>query len=472
MVFSSPLFLFFFLPVTLFMVFAVRKEWRNIVLLVLSLLFYAWGEAELVFLMLASISFNYLFGIAIEDSKHSKFYLILAIIFNLGLLVLFKYLGFIFESLNSLLEFIGVSGPFNNNLNIRLPIGISFFTFQGLSYIIDVYRKDNPAQRSPINLALYISLFPQLIAGPIVRYGDIVKELAHRVITREGFSSGVYRFIYGLGKKVLIANTMAKVADDIFAQSPAGLGADIAWLGIIAYSLQIFFDFSGYSDMAIGLGRRFGFNFVENFNFPYVSKSIQEFWRRWHISLSSWFRDYLYIPLGGSRKGNARTYINLAIVFFATGLWHGASWSFVVWGFFHGFFIILERAFLSKLLSKVKYVIPNLYVLMVVVTGWVFFRADTLSLALDYIGSMYSFSEGYHSVYLHYYLTNEFIIALLFGLVISATYFDTFTIKLFNNPKVESVMYSFKLLASFAVLILCFIYLASGTYNPFIYFRF
>ena len=338
MVFSSVLFLFGFLPIVLFVYFLSHPRYRNLVLLLASLFFYAWGEPKNVLLMLASIAVNYSLGLLIESkSKGRKLFLILSLVFNLGMLFYFKYLNFAADI------WAGITGHSLGIKDIALPIGISFFTFQIMSYVIDVYRENVPAQKSIIDLALYISLFPQLIAGPIVRYVDVEAQIKHRECSWAKAYDGATRFMIGFAKKVLIADQLAVLVDLVFDRAGVGYHSIAGhWIGAVAYALQIYYDFSGYSDMAIGLGKLFGFDFLENFNYPYISRSIQEFWRRWHISLSTWFRDYLYIPLGGSRKGTVRTYINLIIVFLATGIWHGASFNFVVWGLYYAVFLVLE----------------------------------------------------------------------------------------------------------------------------------
>lgn len=346
MVFSSVTFLFVFLPVVLAVYYILPGRLRNTFLLLASLLFYYWGEPRFVFVMLASIVWNYLCGLMcgyLPERMRGlrKLALILAVAVNLGLLVYFKYADFIIGTIN------GVFSRSIPLLGVTLPIGISFFTFQGLSYVIDVYRQTVRPQRDPLKLGMYISLFPQLIAGPIVRYADIEREIDHRSVDREKFYAGVSRFVIGLSKKVLIANTLALRADQIFGQPCQSLTAGVAWLGALLYSLQIYFDFSGYSDMAIGLGKMLGFTFLENFDLPYMSRSVTEFWRRWHISLSSWFRDYVYIPLGGNRRGNV--YLHLLTVFILTGLWHGAAWNFVLWGLWHGLFLIVERVLRGRI---------------------------------------------------------------------------------------------------------------------------
>ncbi len=354
MVFSSITFLFFFLPVFLMGYLGVGKKGRNLFLLLASLFFYLWGEQLFVLVMLASIVMNYFFGllldrVGIQGSRAGKFLLAAALVANLGMLVFFKYANFAVDNLNLLLSWLNM--PLMHLHKVHLPIGISFFTFQAMSYLIDLYRQEYKAQKNPLYLGLYISLFPQLIAGPIVRYSDIAEHIKKRTVSLHDFACGAERFVFGLGKKILIANPMGLMADHIFAMQAELLSTGTAWLGITCYTLQIYFDFSGYSDMAIGLGRMFGFHFLENFNYPYISRSIREFWRRWHISLSTWFRDYLYIPLGGNRHGNNRTSLNLLIVFLLCGLWHGASWNFILWGLMYGFFLVAERGIWGRIVT-------------------------------------------------------------------------------------------------------------------------
>ncbi len=349
MLFSSPVFLFGFLPLLLVFYFLCPKSLRNVLLLLASLWFYAWGEPSLVVLMLISTAMNYGLGCWVDVTRErpaSKWILAFAVALNLSFLVYYKYAGFLIDSLNSLLAFVGT--PSLGRPEVTLPIGISFYTFQAMSYVIDVYRGQAQAERNPINVALYIALFPQLIAGPIVRYTDVAAQIKVRSIDRDSFAYGIQRFIVGLGKKMLIANSAASVADAAFEIPDNQLSLAVAWLGILCYTVQIYFDFSGYSDMAIGLGRMFGFKFLENFNYPYIAKSVTDFWRRWHISLSTWYRDYLYIPLGGNRCAPWRVSLNLMIVFVLCGLWHGASWNFAIWGIYHGSFLMLERGRLGR----------------------------------------------------------------------------------------------------------------------------
>ena len=469
MVFSSLTFLFLFLPAVLLLNVLTPARFRNTTLLLASLLFYAWGETVFVLLMLASIGVNYLTGLALRRARRPpvrRGILLLALTANLGLLAWFKYAGFLAENASGLGNLLGIGAL--EISPVHLPIGISFFTFQALSYVIDVYRGKTEAQRNPVKLALFISLFPQLIAGPIVRYREIAAQIERRILDAEGFGEGVRRFTIGLGKKVLIANTLAAPADRIFALPPHELSASVAWFGAACYTLQIYFDFSGYSDMAIGLGRMFGFRIPENFNYPYVATSITEFWRRWHISLSSWFRDYLYIPLGGSRRGVGRTYRNLIVVFLLCGLWHGASWSFVVWGLFHGGFLILERLGLGRALRSASAPLAHGYCLVAVTVGWIFFRAETLAHAAGYLSAMVGQSAAAGTArYIVDYADGETLVAFLVGLIASTPWLAGASRRLrFDLATAASTA------GVAAVLIVCAVRLANQTYNPFIYFRF
>lgn len=467
---------------TLAAYFICGRRLKNTLLLLFSLLFYAWGEGVFVLIMLCSIAGNYLAGLLIEkhrDRGKAGIVLFFAVVLNLGLLIAFKYANFIVGNINLLVPLLHLDTIHLNP--VHLPIGISFFTFQAMTYVVDVYRKDANSQKNPINIGLYIALFPQLIAGPIVRYHDIAKQIVSRKVNLDIFAKGVERFIYGLGKKVLIANALAVPADKIFSIPADGLTAGLTWLGIICYTLQIYFDFSGYSDMAIGLGHMFGFKFLENFNYPYISKSIREFWRRWHISLSTWFRDYLYIPLGGNRKGELRTYINLVIVFFLCGLWHGASWNFVIWGMMHGMFLVLERIGLNDILKRLWVPFRHLYTLLVVIIAWVFFRAETLPYAMSYLAAMFGSANGdgivYHTAL---YLDNEVKLVLVAGIVFSAPVLDClarFKTNVMNASNgFVSLAEGASALSSLFVLTLILLgsimSLAAGSYNPFIYFRF
>ncbi len=488
MVFSSLFFLYAFLPLTVLLYFAVPLRYRNHILLTASLFFYAWGEMAYVLLMMVSILVNWLVGLAIERDKQNdlpaKRFLVLGVVLNLLPLAFFKYGNFVIDNFYQLTAGLGVN-PIDFP-QIHLPIGISFFTFQAISYIVDIYREEAVVQKKLVNLALYISLFPQLIAGPIVRYHDIARAINHRVTRMQDISDGILRFITGLGKKVLIANNMGAVADIIFALPMENVSTGLAWIGIIAYTLQIYFDFSGYSDMAIGLGRIFGFKFLENFNYPYAARSIQDFWRRWHISLSSWFRDYVYIPLGGSRVGLSRTSFNLVLVFFLCGLWHGASWTFVLWGLYHGLFLVLERSAWGRLLARLPAFLAHTYTLFVVIIGWVLFRAETLDQALAYMGRLFAFeSVDYLDAYLFARLNVQFYIALAAGVILSFPWvrdgFRFLDARLFGSSAQSSSKPSLWLATSkslalgawiFLISAVCAAQLAIGGYNPFLYFRF
>jgi len=471
MVFSSLVLVSIFLPVVLILHTAIgNRKMQNALLLIASLLFYAFGEPVYVFLMLASALLNYGFALLLERGR-SKVVLTLAVIVNIGLLGVFKYTGFLLTNINAAF---GLSLPVPE---IILPIGISFFTFQALSYVIDVYREEVPAQKSYAKLLLYISFFPQLIAGPIVRYVDVAREIDERTISLDKIAFGLRRFIVGLGKKVLIANAMGAAADYVFNHGAANLNVLATWIGAIAYLMQIYYDFSGYSDMAIGLGRMFGFHFKENFNYPYISASIQEFWRRWHISLSSCFRDYVYIPLGGNRKGRGRTVLNRIIVFFLTGLWHGANWTFILWGLFHGFFLLLEE--FVPLIKKLPRFLLRIYTLLAVTVGFVLFRADTIGEAGVYICQMFSgfdFSAGVMSFAVQA-LTPYFICMLLAAILCCGPLAKlTERVRGLETKQTlttgENVLQMASFVLAFLLLGWCMIRLAGGSYNPFIYFRF
>ncbi|OKP85498.1 alginate O-acetyltransferase [Paenibacillus sp. P32E] len=472
MVFSSSIFLFCYLPLVLLCYYLLKIEYRNAFLLLASLFFYAWGEPKFVFVILLSILINYIFGYLIDFfcTKYSialsRIVMIISVIANCGLLFYFKYFDFFISSVNN------ITG-FNYSLHhIILPIGISFFTFQGLSYTIDVYLKRVEVQKNLLKFALFKAFFPQLIAGPIVRYVDVHDQIDNRVSTVDDFAYGIRRFVMGLGKKVIIANTLGQVADNIFSLPYYQNSMATAWVGAICYSLQIYFDFSGYSDMAIGLARMFGFKFKENFDFPYVSKSITEFWRRWHISLSSWFRDYLYIPLGGNRRGNV--YVNLTIVFIVTGLWHGAAWNFVIWGLWHGFFNILERILKRiKLNIVVPAVLRWLYTIIVVIIGWVLFRSPELSYATDYLKIMFGLARSYDVGFsAWYYLDPMVLTVLIIGCIASlplSKYIQENVGKYEEHNGLSLFIQNGYVLV---LLIICIMFLATSTYNPFIYFRF
>ena len=467
MVFSSLIFLWIFLPaVFLLSMILPGIRAKNLWLLFASLLFYAWGEPFYLLLLLFSILMNWAAGLAMDrwDAKR-KLILALSVIGNLSLLGFFKYTNFLLNTLDHLLPFVSLP-----RAQIPLPIGISFFTFQAMSYCIDLYKREYPAQKSLVNLALYISFFPQLIAGPIVKYRDINTQLAERTVTGEGIALGMRRFLYGLGKKVIIANLLAIAVDRIYALDIARIDAPLAWCASVFYTLQIYYDFSGYSDMAIGLGKMFGFDFLENFEHPYLSRSVREFWRRWHISLSSWFRDYLYIPLGGNRKGRIRTYVNLMIVFAVTGLWHGASWNFVFWGLFHGVFLLLERMEAGKILEKKGTgiaVLSWIYTFFVVNIGWIFFRAEDLGLGLRLTGKLFGIGPAEGAVPLGSVMSTQILLAFLCGLI------GMGFLTLLPERIKERFRFSLpEALFLAVVLFYSILLLANQTYNPFIYFRF
>ncbi|MEL6674153.1 MAG: MBOAT family protein [Bacteroidota bacterium] len=469
--FSSLIFLTLFLPVVIGLHLVLPGKARNGFLLLASLFFYAWGEGEFLLLMLGSILANYLFGLLIgrvAEKKRKKRVLALAIVANLGALAFFKYAHLLADTLNPLLFHWGL--PLWVFEPIHLPLGISFFTFQALSYLIDLYRGAFEVQKNPFHLGLYISLFPQLVAGPIVRYQDWYGQLKDRHIPGLELSEGASRFVIGLAKKVLIADQLAPIADKAFSLAPEQLSPGLAWLGILCYSLQIYFDFSGYSDMAIGLGRMLGFQLPENFNYPYISRSIREFWRRWHISLSTWFRDYLYLPLGGNRLGNYRTYFNLATVFVLCGLWHGANWAFLFWGIYHGFWLMLERGIWGKRLERSSTFFRWCYVWLVVMIGWVFFRAENWDLAIHYLAAMTGMGPKQAIPYPMFLLWNTHRgLALLMGLMLSAPLYLRWTKwSTARGPVWKRVEWALGLV----LLVLCLTQLVMSQYHPFIYFRF
>jgi len=483
MVFSSVIFIFLFLPIILTLYFLIGKRFQNLLLLAASLLFYAWSENFFVLVMISSILINYMAGLLIEHFRGcllSKISFYIAVILNLGMLSIYKYSNFIVNNINYLLSLINIH-PIHLD-NVHLPIGISFFTFQTITYVADVYNKKADVQKNPVNIALYIALFPQLIAGPIVRYCDVAAQIVNRSIKQDDFVKGIERFIYGLGKKVLIANPLAVTADQIFSLDINDLSTGTAWIGIVCYTFQIYFDFSGYSDMAIGLGRLFGFRFTENFNYPYASQSVQEFWRRWHISLSDFFRDYLYIPLGGDRCGTARTYFNLITVFFLCGLWHGASWNFVIWGMLHGLFLVIERMGFIRQLKKLWIPLRHIYVIFVIMTGWVFFRAETLPKAFSYLYAMFGGGKDTGAYNPAMYLDTETKIILIISAVCSTIpvlpFFEQILSSVMKNMKektsgvLNSISSVFHTIMLILILLASVISIAAGAYNPFIYFRF
>jgi len=456
MVFSSFTFLFIFLPLVLLTYFLAKKrQYRNIVLLIFSLIFYAWGEPVYVLLMLLSIIVNYLIALKIERNKKGKNkWMIIDVIFNLGIIGFFKYGNFIIQNINSI---------FHSNIgdmNLALPIGISFYTFQVLSYVIDVYRKTVPAQKS---------IFPQLIAGPIVRYETVAEEIENR---KENFTEvveGLKRFFIGLGKKVLIANQMALIADTIYGGDLATTGTVTLWLAAISYTLQIYFDFSGYSDMAICLGRIFGFHFLENFNYPYVAKSITDFWRRWHISLSTWFRDYVYIPLGGNRVSKFKWLRNILVVWLLTGLWHGASWNFILWGVYYGIILMIEKVFLGRIIEKLPKVLQHIYALFFIIIGWVIFRVEDFSQMGIVLQKMFTWQASgiIDNIVLNFDIFSS-LPYILIGIIGSMP----LLVKVGEKTKQTNSYLIVSNLWSFGIFMLSICFLLVATYNPFIYFRF
>lgn len=466
MVFSSTIFLCVYLPLVLLGYYICPKKGKNLFLLIVSLIFYAWGEPKYVFLMIFSILVNYVFGLLMdkhrENKKRLKLMLVISVIIDLGLLSVFKYTDFIITNINS------VFGAGFDLLNIALPIGISFYTFQAMSYTIDVYRDDVRVQRNLIDFGMYITMFPQLIAGPIVRYSDVQDQLAERSVTTEGFSEGIMRFVVGLGKKVLLANQMGAVWTQIYA-----LGGDIsalmAWTGAAAYTFQIYFDFSGYSDMAIGLGRMFGFKFPENFRYPYESVSITDFWRRWHITLSTWFKEYLYIPLGGNRRGLARQALNLLIVWTLTGFWHGAGWNFVMWGLYYFAILFIEKLFLLKALDKLPRLLRHAYALLLIVIGWVIFASDDVSVMLPYLGSMFGANGALGGMDVYTLLTRA---ALMVICCVASTELPRRLLVTAAGKMNEKAAFTVKSVLTLTLLALSVVFLIGDSYNPFLYFRF
>lgn len=466
MVFSSTIFLCVYLPLVLLGYYICPKKGKNLFLLIVSLIFYAWGEPKYVFLMIFSILVNYVFGLLMdkhrENKKRLKLMLVISVIIDLGLLSVFKYTDFIITNINS------VFGAGFDLLNIALPIGISFYTFQAMSYTIDVYRDDVRVQRNLIDFGMYITMFPQLIAGPIVRYTDVQDQLAVRNVTTADFSEGIMRFVVGLGKKVLLANQMGAVWTQIYA-----LGGDIsalmAWTGAAAYTFQIYFDFSGYSDMAIGLGRMFGFKFPENFRYPYESVSITDFWRRWHITLSTWFKEYLYIPLGGNRRGLARQALNLLIVWTLTGFWHGAGWNFVMWGLYYFAILFIEKLFLLKALDKLPRLFRHAYALLLIVIGWVIFASDDVSVMLPYLGSMFGANGALGGMDVYTLLTRA---ALMVICCVASTELPKRLFVTAAGKMNEKAAFTVKSVLTLTLLALSVVFLIGDSYNPFLYFRF
>ena len=461
MLFSSLTFLLAFLPLVLVLYYVNNNRvYRNIILLISSLIFYSWGEPRTIIIMIITIIVNYVMAIMIEEKeKYRKLLFIVTCIFNIGILFFFKYFNFFVNDVLMLK---------NVTLNIILPIGISFYTFQILSYVIDVYKKEVVAQRSIINLGAYVTMFPQLIAGPIVRYQTIAKELTERKEHVDDIAEGLRRFIIGLGKKIIIANQMAIIADKVYLSIPLhDLNTMFAWIGTIAFALQIYYDFSGYSDMAIGLGKMFGFHFVENFNYPYIATSITDFWRRWHISLSSWFRDYVYIPLGGSRCSKARWMLNIMIVWSLTGLWHGASYNFILWGLYYGVLLMMEKLFFKKYLDKLRG-INYIITMLIVLVGWVFFNSSSVDQIIYMIRNLFGFNGSFSLILLN----NQGILYLLPYMLIAIIGMGPWINQLFIKIRNNTIGFTIYDIYLVVILVVCLIFLINDSYNPFIYFRF
>ena len=452
MSFSSIEFIFMFLPIIIISTYCMPNKLKNTWLLILSIVFYSIADFRYLFLIIITVLINYLLGFIIGNTKKIKvknIMLLVGIFYNLGILSFYKYINFLIENINGVFNIFGLVNSIEV-LNIVLPIGISFYLFQCISYLIDVYRGDGKAEKNIINLALYITFFPQIFSGPIMKYKDMSTQLTKRVYSSEIFIEGTKRFIFGLFKKLIIANTLAITADKIFALNSSELGTSVAWLGVITYTLQIYFDFSAYSDMAIGIGRMLGFKINENFNYPYAAKSIKDFWNRWHISLSTWFREYLYFPLGGNRKGKLNTYRNLFIVFFLCGLWHGAKWNFIIWGIYYGVILILERInFLGKVSSRIHPIFKHTYTLLIIGFGWVLFRAESFEQIKYYIRAMVGLNPSTSYVSIYSYLNSEVALTIMIAII-----FATPVQKIMKSYKNKSI---FTVLKPITLLILFFI---------------
>ena len=507
MVFSSIIFLFAYLPLVLLVYHLIflpvwrgstRTIWRhsgNAFLLVMSLLFYFWGEKNRVWIFIATVALDYFCALLIAGAVGNEHYaqltpgsprtrfqkstLAVSVCSNLALLGFFKYFSLGVDSYNAIVWKLGIpSASWDSAPNVLLPLGISFIVFHSMSYTIDVYRGYVKATRNLVDYACYVLMFPQLVAGPIVRYSLVARQLIERRMSSEIFASGVGRFVTGLSKKVLIANNVSSVADRIFSAPLNVLDFNTAWIGVFAYTLQIYFDFSGYSDMAVGLGRMFGFDLPMNFNYPYAAISVRDFWRRWHISLSTWFRDYLYVPMGGNRKPGSRTYTNLLTVFFLCGLWHGAKWTFVAWGLYHGSFLIIERLGLGDRIERVRY-LRHAYSLLVVMLGWVLFRSDSLDQMLAFMRAMAGMAHVTTAYPVQWFLTPDFVLAAIAGVIFSAPAapvllrFVENHVRNAERPRLYGVIFStLRVAGAGAAMFACAAALASGTHNPFIYFRF
>lgn len=465
MVFSEPVFMFLFLPITLLIYYAVPFRYKNAVLFLTGLLFYSWGEPVYVFIMILSTLIDYFAGRVMaefdDNERIRKLALLISVVMNLSLLGIFKYSGFFIDSVNS------IFGASLYNPNLPLPIGISFFTFQSMSYTIDLYRRNITVQKSFVKFSAFVSMFPQIVAGPIVLYDDVAKELEERKINFEDISEGISIFICGLCKKVLIANSVGELWTDIKAMDYSSLPLATAWLGIIAFTLQIYFDFSGYSDMAVGLGKMLGFHFPKNFDYPYNSKTVSEFWRRWHMTLGGWFKSYVYFPLGGSRNGKAKTIRNLFIVWFLTGLWHGASWNFIIWGLYYGIILILEKFVFSSATKKLPDFVTRIYTLIAVVIGWVIFEITSPIDELGFIGAMFGFGGSLFDGFTLNVLHNYSVILIVAAITATGLPLKLWK-KFVSNKKLDGVCIT----GEIAGMAACIAYLVDASYNPFLYFNF
>lgn len=466
MLFCSYVFILVFLPLLLFLYYIIKnRKYRNILLLIFSLIFYAWGEPKYILLLLFSIVINYFIAIMLERINKNKKVLVIGVLVNILSIVIFKYLDF---------GILTINGLFDTNIkkfNLTIPIGISFYTFQSISYIIDVYRKKVKAEHNILNLGLYISLFPQLVAGPIVKYKDIYNDIIDRKETIDKFYNGIRRFMIGFAKKSIIANNMAVVCDTIYSQNVGNISMPILWLAAISFTLQIYYDFSGYSDMAIGLGKMFGFNISENFNYPYISTSISDFWKRWHISLTSWFREYVYIPLGGNKCSKIKWIRNIIIVFFLTGLWHGASYNFIIWGLYNALFIILEKTILKKFLSKLNNILKYLLTMLIIIIGLVIFRIENLSDLLNIIKGMFDISNiAFFDLYFSNYNLVMSSLYLPIGIIFVFPIFKL--IKKKNKSKYDNIYNIISFLFIFIAYLYSLVLLINDSYNYFIYFKF
>ncbi len=474
MVFSSSLFLLYFFPAFLMVYYLLPRKLKNLFALAASIFFYAWGAPDFIFIVLGSIAVDYYLVDLIHKStlrRARRILLGISVLLNVGLLAYFKYANFLVDNFNAMLGWFGMSPV--AWASVALPIGISFFTFQKLTYSVDVYRRVHAPLKRLTDYALYILMFPQLIAGPIVRFNEIADQIEDRRAyeTMDARLLGFFRFVVGLAKKVLIANVLGEQVDKIFAMAPADISTPAAWIGIIAYSFQIYYDFSGYSDMAIGIGRMIGFKFPENFNNPYISQNITEFWRRWHITLGRWMRDYLYIPLGGNRVAPARMYFNLWVVFLISGLWHGAAWNFVVWGAFHGFFLIADRMFFirfTKFLGKYPSIIITYFITLI---GWVLFRAESLGFAFDYIGRMFAFDRVHTEIWFNTGFRTMMVIGALFAFIAAFGRIEAWWMEVLTKQK-RTLTLGWMIFGAVIFTMICIASITSSSFNPFIYFRF